>query len=257
MPPWEPCSQDGKFSSTGEHDSHVYAYAIYATTPEKCGELTFADALLHMDSYHAPRSIRVVVTIPKGGLHWSRGYYMALFKRLRMKKWKHDKKRFKKAKRGILKFATCFVELGIVGAGATFDLTWTEEGLLVSLDGKELGRVKNADAIAAVYDMYFGQDFNSVNKQAALNVGNQWRAKCRRPGAQFQQLPVVVDPFDPRNQPDYDQCVLRANQWSSSDGHSFDRALVSLREEKERRRKKRMGKHHPEFMEDLRLKTQD
>lgn len=245
MPPWEPCSQDGKFGSTGsETDTHVYAYAIYADVPEKCGEFSFEEALLHMDKHPAPRNIRVVVTIPKGGLHWSKGYYIALFKRLRAAHWKSDKKRFKKAKRGILKFANCFVELGVVGAGATFDLVWTTNGLLVSLDGKEIGRVKNADCIAMIYDMYFGQDFNAVNQPVALNVALQWRSRCQRPGAQFKQPPIMVDPFDPRNQPDYDQCVLRSNQWSSSDGHSFDRALQVMREKKEEKRKKRMGKNY-------------
>merc|ERR1719193_2983793 len=193
--------------------TRVYAFGLYVPPAEYPTGESFKDAILKMNKYKGTRMIRLLVIIPKDGIHWARGFFKSISRHARARDYDHDKKRAKKAHKEIIKFCELFANLGNVPAGAEFHMTWSKEGLMLLMDGEKIGTIKNVDAIASVFKVFFNVADNSlqkpVNERVAVEAEKMWNLREKYPSALFHQPAVECPIFNVAKQPETDPCFLK------------------------------------------------
>jgi len=206
--------------------TRVYAFGLYVPPREIPTGLSFRNAILKMNKYQGTRTIRLLVIIPKDGIHWSRGFFKSISRHARSREYDYNKKRTKLAHKEIINFCELFANLGLIVAGTEFHLTWSPKGLILFMDGKNIGAIKNVDAIESIFKVFFNVTDNSmqksVNHLVAVQAQKMWNLREKSPGAFFHQ-PVVECPiFDAAKQPSSDPCFLRGNQYTLLSSCGFD-----------------------------------
>jgi len=206
--------------------TRVYAYGLYIPPTEYPTDETFSDAILKMNKYKGTRMIRMIAIIPKDGIHWARGFFKSISRHARVKDYDYDKKRTKRAHKEVVKFCELFAKLGDVPAGTEFHLTWSESGLILLMDGNNIGTIRNSDAIGSIFKVFFNVANNSlqkpVNEYVATQAEKMWNLRQKSPSALFHQPPVECPIFDVGRQPDSDPCFLRGNQFTLLSSGGFD-----------------------------------
>lgn len=219
--------------------TRVYAFGLYVEHCDNAEDaaLKFQDAVLSMEKFQGTRTLRLVAIIPKDGIHWARGFFASCLRYARSKELLRDKPRYEEVQKAILRFCELFADLGTIRPGSEFHFTWNQSGLLVSLDGKVLGRVKSHEVAKALFKIYFnhhdheGLNLPAVNYQAAQQIAHQWSARSKIPDVLFPQ-DYTRKEFVAENQPTRDRCCLQGYQMSLGvdGGHaSFDRVRARLR----------------------------
>jgi len=206
--------------------TRVYAYGLYVPPTESPTGESFRNAILKMKKYSGTRTIRLVVIIPKDGIHWARGFFKSISQHAMAREYDYNKKRAKLAHKAIIKFCEMFAELGNIPAGTEFHFTWSKKGLILLMDGTKLGTIQNVDAIGSIFKVFFNVTDNSlqkpVNENVAVQAQRMWNLREKSPGVFYPQ-PVVECPiFDATKQPETDPCFLMGNQFTLLSSSGFD-----------------------------------